>query len=159
MNGWYITSDGTKHIIYPTNTVSLIDMCIIELVLPNQVKSVNCSYNNLTKLTIPDSVEEIRCKDNFLTELIIPNKVKSINCSNNKITELIIPNNVSTIECWNNELCYLTLHDKVKTVRCCKNSIREIGVPYGCYIDCDEQVNKIDWLIYNRSKKLKQLLG
>jgi hypothetical protein len=140
MKGWYKTSDGDKVILESTDIIRLIYKGIIELVIPNGVKEVNCSNNsNLTKLIIPDSVEFIYCRNNKLTKLDLPDGIKRVYCYNNQLTKLDIPDSVSCINCRYNQLT-------------------ELIVPDNCIVECDPGVKIITRTMFNRSKRLKQIL-
>jgi hypothetical protein len=76
-DGYYITSDLTKYEItldntYTPDTIALNNSDLIELVIPDWAKYINCMGNNLTELIIPDSVQYLSCMNNNLTELIVP---------------------------------------------------------------------------------------
>jgi hypothetical protein len=90
-NGYYITSDGTKHILEPNNSIYLCNMGIIELVLPDGIKIINCRDNKLTELIIPEGTERVWCWGNELTKLDLPDSVIKADCYFNKLTELIVP--------------------------------------------------------------------
>ena len=82
-NGYYITSTGKRVELEPTGEITLVEYNILELVIPDGVTTVTCSYNQITKLVIPDSVTHINCRYNQITNLIIPNSVKTLFCDIN----------------------------------------------------------------------------
>ncbi len=87
MKGWYRKrgNKGVKIEIEPgglTSSVFLEKCGIVELVLPDWTKYINCRDNKLTELIIPDSVQYINCMDNNLTELIVPDDCK-VHCDPN----------------------------------------------------------------------------
>ncbi len=92
MNGWYKTSDGTKHIIESRKIINLSQKDIVELVIPNNTEWISCRLNNLTELIIPDSVEWIDCENNKLTELGVPNECQIYCDKSVKLTSKLMYN-------------------------------------------------------------------
>jgi hypothetical protein len=101
--------------------------------------TIMLSYNDLIELVIPYGVKEVACYDNKLTKLDLPDSVKIINCHNNNLTKLIIPDSVEYIDCRYNQLT-------------------ELVVPDNCKVKCDNKCVVITRTMYNRSKRLKQIL-
>ena len=79
-NGYYITSSGEKVILKVTNTIDVSSKDIIELVLPEGIKSVYCSKNQLTELVLPEGIKNVYCYNNQLTELVLPEGIKDVYC-------------------------------------------------------------------------------
>jgi hypothetical protein len=74
-----------------------------------------------------------------LIELFIPDGIIEINCGDNQLTRLILPDSVEYIYCWNNNLT-------------------ELIIPDNCKVNCDHNVKLITRTMFNRSKRLKQIL-
>ncbi len=100
---------------------------------------ISLCYMDLIELVIPDGVRVVWCWNNKLTELIIPDSVVAVLCDKNLLTKLIVPDQVEYINCRNNQLTKLIVSDN-------------------CAVDCDPGVNRINKLMYNRSKRLKNIL-
>jgi hypothetical protein len=94
-----------------------------------------------------------------IVELVIPNGVRAVYCFNNQLTELIIPSSVETIWCWNNQLTKLDLPDSVIEIRCSDNPLIELVIPDKCSGFVDKDCICIRRTMYNRSKRLKNILS
>ena len=66
-----------------------IDGKKVEFVIDYQ-KYLYLSYMNIVELILPDGCRVVNCENNQLKELIIPNSCKSISCHNNQLKELIV---------------------------------------------------------------------
>jgi hypothetical protein len=101
---YYITEDNPteKVPLEPQEIINLIDIKLIELVLP-KCRRAYCYFNNLTKLIIHDDCEYVDCSDNYLTELIIPKNCKGFNCNRNNLTKLVALH-ASSVLCSDNNL-------------------------------------------------------
>ncbi len=93
-----------------------------------------------------------------IVKLVIPNGAKKVYCYNNKLTELVIPNGVIEVYCWLNKLTELYLPCSVEYIDCKNNQLTELIVSDNCEVSCDDHVNVINRTMYNRSKRLKNLL-
>jgi Leucine-rich repeat (LRR) protein len=91
------------------------------------IKSLYCSYNELTSLphTLPENIKILYCSNNQLTSLpILPQNLKILSCSNNQLTSLhSLPENLEQLYCSNNQLTSLpTLPQNLK-ILCCGNNL------------------------------------
>ena len=86
---------------------------IIQLENYNDIKYINCSYNNLTSLSdnLPNSLEFLSCSHNNLTSLPdnLPNSLEFLWCGNNNLTSLSdnLPYSLEKIWCYDNNLTSL----------------------------------------------------
>ena len=82
-------------------------------ILPNSLKELDCSYNNLTLLpdNLPNSLQELDCYYNNLTLLPdnLPNSLQILSCFHNKLISLPdnLPNSLKELNCSNNRLISL----------------------------------------------------
>ena len=79
-------------------------------ILPNSLKGLFCSGNQLTSLPeLPNSLKELFCSGNQLTSLPkLPNCLKELRCNNNELTSLPkLPNCLKELYCTGNQLSSL----------------------------------------------------
>jgi hypothetical protein len=98
--------------------------------LPNGLKELDCSYNQLTSLPeLPDSLEVLNCSGNQLTSLPkLPDGLKKLECSNNQLTSLPeLPDSLEVLDCSHNQLTSLPrLPDGLKELRCNNNQLTSL---------------------------------
>jgi hypothetical protein len=104
-----------------------------------EVTDINLDFHNVIELVISSGPKTIWCRNNYLTNLAIPDGIEYIRCSNNKLTKLDLP-------------------DSVQYVKCINNNLTELIVPDNCEVYCDPHVKVITRTMYNRSKRLKDIL-
>ena len=98
-NGYYITSTGKRVELEPKIVLSLQHMSIVELVIPEGVRTVWCWNNQLTELILPDGVKYVYCSRNYIKKLVLPEGIKEVYCSRNYITNLILPKGIEQVNC------------------------------------------------------------
>ena len=95
--------------------------------LPNTLKVLYCSHNELTELiNLPNTLDELWCMNNKLTELNnLPNTLITLYCSNNPLTKLNnLPNTLISLYCINNQLTQLYhLPDTLGILYCSNNKL------------------------------------
>lgn len=77
------------------------------LVLFENLKYLDCSWNQLTSLILPESLKILYCSNNQLTSLILPKNLKYLDCSYNQLTSLILPKGLKELWCYNNPISYI----------------------------------------------------
>ena len=79
-NGYYITKSGEKVTLEVTDTINVSYKEIVELVLPEGIKTVYCHHNQLKELVLPEGIEYVYCHNNQLKELVLPEGIKTVYC-------------------------------------------------------------------------------
>ena len=109
--------------------------------LPNLLKKLDCSMNNLTSLPdLPNSLEILFCWENKLTFLPdLPNSIKSLSCSNNQLTSLTdvqLPNSLIRLNIGFNKLKILPnlLHINHKIKIYFNQELPLSYIPYNPYL-------------------------
>ena len=97
MKAYYKKSNGKVVELEQKNYLYLWSKNIVELIIPDGCRIVECSNNQLTDFIIPDGCKAVRCDNNQLTELIIPDGCESVWCYNNQLKELIIPDGCTEV--------------------------------------------------------------
>ena len=96
-------------------------------ILPNSLKELDCSHNNVTYLpNLPDSLKILWCENNKLTSLPkLPNSLKKLYCINNKLISLPdLPKSLGYLNCSNNQLISLpNLPDSIELLKCVENNL------------------------------------
>jgi len=83
---------------------------ILPSALPNSLKYLDCSDNNLIALpTLPPNLNTLKCPNNKLTLLPdLPNSLEYLYCHHNELTLLpTLPNNLQDLACYDNQLILL----------------------------------------------------
>ncbi len=89
---------------------------------------------------------------------VILEQSEIIELSGRDIIELVLPDGVGVIWCWNNKLTELVIPNGVKQINCSGNQLTELIIPDNCRVYCDPSVKLITRTMFNRSKRLKNLL-
>ena len=61
---------------------------IKNIVLPNNIKKLDLSYNKISSIVLPETVEDVNLDANLIENIKIPSKVIKANISRNKITSI-----------------------------------------------------------------------
>lgn len=77
-------------------TIVIYKRGIYEIKLPDNCKSIDCSYNRLTELVIPNGCKKVYCRNNNISELLIPDSCVYVDCRFNKNIK-IITNNINCV--------------------------------------------------------------
>lgn len=102
---------------------------ITKLILPASVKVLACSGNQLTKLILPAGIKDLYCHHNQLSKLILPPSIKRLYCDHNQLTHLDLPTDVVEIDCSHNQLTHLDIPPGVRKVDCSHNQLSELTLP------------------------------
>jgi Leucine-rich repeat (LRR) protein len=109
----------------PENTkeinVSYKGITSLDVTRFKNLKILNCSNNQLTKLQFNENLEELNCNYNRLTTLHINEKLKMLYCSNNKLTTLPPLKNLKILHCSDNQLTTLPPLENLKILNCLNN--------------------------------------
>ena len=97
MKSYYKTSDGKVIELKKQEKLYLLNRNIVELVITDVFKEINCQHNQLTKLIIIDGCEVVKCHNNQLKELIISDKCEYVRADMKSVTEL---NKVDRLMLW-----------------------------------------------------------
>jgi hypothetical protein len=71
---------------------------------PNDVTIVTFAGDYLDELIIPEGIESVMCSYMGLRKLILPRSIKYVYANYNSLLELIVPNNIVVLEVSNNPL-------------------------------------------------------
>jgi len=121
------------------------DISEIEFINNNELKSLNCSNNKISRLTsLPKSIENLNCSFNKISNLPELDELYILICNNNIIESLKICDSVIFVQCSNNNITEVTLKSKSKSnksnngkicednvdkkINCCNNNI--FRLPY-----------------------------
>ena len=113
-------------------------------ILPNSLKYLLCSYNQLTSLPyLPNSLKILWCENNQLISLPnLPNSLEKLYCYNNRLTSLPdLPNSLKNLSCFNNKLTSLPDFTHID---------HKIGLSFN-------QDNPIKYIPYNTNIELYEL--
>ena len=121
--------------------------------LPNSLKELDCSNNQLTLLPdLPDSLKVLDCSNNQLTSFTnvqLPNSLKELFCSRNQLTSFTnvqLPESLKGLYCDYNQLTSLPdfSHINHKLTLSFIQDLPIIFIPYNKNIKlCNEEDNKI----------------
>ena len=123
-------------------------------ILPKNVTSVDCSYNELVDIHFDEyeDIYSINCRQNKLKSIESMNNLDELDCSFNNISSIEITNIVNDLNCSHNRLYKLSniielnTFENLITLNCDSNSIEEIEcLPINLkYFSCAS--NKITYL-------------
>lgn len=104
---------------------------LTELEICSNLEYLDCSYNFLNSLDLSycTSLTELNCGFNLLKELPTIN-TETLSCENNKITDLIITKSMINVDCSFNHISELDLtgNKKLLTLNCRNNRIKELDI-------------------------------
>ncbi len=101
--GYYVTSNGDRHEfeIDGDKEIGLQRKDIIKMVIPSDVKHMQCTFNNISSLTIlpKSSLKKIAFSYNKVTHIDLPDGVWRVYCQHNPLASLNIPNSLTELYC------------------------------------------------------------
>ena len=116
------------------NKRKLLDLSDLQLdelpKLPEDLQSLDCAKNNLTRIhNLPSGLIQLFCDNNDINELPsrLPNDLDILTCSNNNLTDLPdLPKRLSHLECNHNHLTSLSMiPDTLIELECAHNDLPE----------------------------------
>ena len=106
---------------------------IINLENYNDIKEINCNYNQLTFLPVlPKTLTLLSCNGNQLTSLpTLPESLTELWCENNQLTSLpVLPETLTQLWCEFNKLTFLpVLPESLTTLYLENNNIESLSSP------------------------------
>ena len=117
---------GEYYLSYSMNKLN--GKSLINYILPNSLKILNCIGNGLTSLPkLPNSLKILFCSFNKIVSLPdrLPNSLKELHCDYNKLTKLPnLPNSLQELYCDKNQLTKLpNLPNSLKILHCNNNQL------------------------------------
>lgn len=114
----------------------------LDLIGFDSLTSLNVSTNKIKcLLNLPNSLKNLNCSSNQLETLISPSLVSEINCRFNKLKKLTVKtkdNYIYKLYCDHNELEELNLFvERIIEFNCSHNQLKAINVPQDLRIDVD----------------------
>jgi hypothetical protein len=113
--------------------------------LNEKLKTLYCSYNQLSCLQLNKNLSQLYCDYNQLSALYLNKNLQELYCRNNQLSSLYLNENLQELYCSNNQLSSLYLNEKLELLYCSNNPINEI-------ISEDAQIKKLR--VLNRFKHL-----
>jgi Leucine-rich repeat (LRR) protein len=115
--------------------VSNEDLTSLDVTRFKNLKTLNCSYNQLTFLYLPETLQKLYCYDNQLTSLHLPETLKILYCSHNQLTSLHLPETLQKLYCHYNQLTSLHLPETLQELNCSGNQLTSLHL--------NEQIKKL----------------
>jgi hypothetical protein len=90
------------------------------------LKTLNCSNNQLTSLQLNENLQILSCNNNQLTSLQLNKNLEILYCWYNRLTSLHLNEKLEKLYCFNNKLSSLHLNKKLKVMCCYGNQLSSL---------------------------------
>ena len=102
---------------------------IENIVIPNTVRNLDLSGNNIAHIDLPEGVQTVDLEHNKLKNIVVPNSVWHLEASENKIENITLGSGIKDLTIRKNNLKHLDLPEGIKYVRIEDNKIENLTIP------------------------------